>query len=185
MANPTRSTVLPGFRLTLGFTIFYLCLIVLVPLLTLPARTATMGWNAIWRPSAIRAWSRLTSSASARRLIAAVRQRGVRPHRGVGAGALSVSRQAHRRRIHRFAVCAADGRRRHHVDDAVRAKWMAWRAARANRRQGGVYAAGNHGRAGVHRSAVRRANAAAGHRGSGRRDRGGGHEPRREPRATC
>ena len=49
MARPTRSTVLPGFRLTLGFTIFYLCLIVLVPLLTLPARTATMGWNAIWQ----------------------------------------------------------------------------------------------------------------------------------------
>ncbi len=42
-------TVLPGFRLTLGFTIFYLCLIVLVPLMTLPARTATLGWNAIWQ----------------------------------------------------------------------------------------------------------------------------------------
>ena len=49
MATATRSTVLPGFRLTLGFTIFYLCLIVLVPLMTLPARTATMGWNAIWQ----------------------------------------------------------------------------------------------------------------------------------------
>jgi len=42
-------TVLPGFRLTVGFTIFYLCLIVLVPLATLPARTATMGWQAIWQ----------------------------------------------------------------------------------------------------------------------------------------
>jgi sulfate transport system permease protein len=45
----TRSTVLPGFRLTLGFTIFYLCLIVLIPLLTLPARTATMGWDRMWQ----------------------------------------------------------------------------------------------------------------------------------------
>ena len=44
-----KHTVLPGFRLTLGFTIFYLCLIVLVPLLTLPVRTATLSWNAIWR----------------------------------------------------------------------------------------------------------------------------------------
>ena len=44
-----RHSVLPGFRVTLGFTIFYLCLIVLVPLLTLPIRTATMGWSAIWR----------------------------------------------------------------------------------------------------------------------------------------
>jgi sulfate transport system permease protein len=49
MASATRSTVLPGFRLTLGFTIFYLCLIVLVPLMTLPARTATMGWAAMWQ----------------------------------------------------------------------------------------------------------------------------------------
>ena len=49
MGRTRRSTVLPGFRLTLGFTLFYLCLIVLVPLLTLPARTATMGWSAIWQ----------------------------------------------------------------------------------------------------------------------------------------
>jgi sulfate/thiosulfate transport system permease protein len=41
--------VLPGFRLTMGYTIFYLCLIVLVPLLTLPARTAAMTWDAIWQ----------------------------------------------------------------------------------------------------------------------------------------
>jgi sulfate/thiosulfate transport system permease protein len=41
--------VLPGFRLTMGFTVFYLCLIVIVPLLTLPARTATMTWDAFWR----------------------------------------------------------------------------------------------------------------------------------------
>jgi sulfate transport system permease protein len=44
----TRRSVLPGFRLTLGFTLFYLCLIVLLPLLTLPARTATMGWSTMW-----------------------------------------------------------------------------------------------------------------------------------------
>ena len=44
----TRS-VLPGFRLTMGFTVFYLCLIVLVPLLTLPARSATMTWDAFWQ----------------------------------------------------------------------------------------------------------------------------------------
>lgn len=44
----TRS-VLPGFRLTLGFTLFYLCVIVLIPLATLPARAATMTWEAFWR----------------------------------------------------------------------------------------------------------------------------------------
>jgi len=49
MAGTRRSSVLPGFRLTLGFTLFYLCLIVLVPLVTLPLRTATLGWSAIWQ----------------------------------------------------------------------------------------------------------------------------------------
>lgn len=44
-----RRTVLPGFRLTLGFTILYLCLIVLVPLATLPIRTAAAGWASIWQ----------------------------------------------------------------------------------------------------------------------------------------
>ncbi len=48
MKRVARRSVLPGFRLTLGFTLFYLCLIVLVPLLTLPARTATMGWSTMW-----------------------------------------------------------------------------------------------------------------------------------------
>jgi sulfate transport system permease protein len=41
--------VLPGFRLTMGYTIFYLCLIVIIPLLTLPARTATMSWDRLWQ----------------------------------------------------------------------------------------------------------------------------------------
>jgi sulfate transport system permease protein len=49
MAQRRRPNVLPGFRLTLGFTLFYLCLIVLVPLMTLPARTSTMGWGVLWR----------------------------------------------------------------------------------------------------------------------------------------
>lgn len=49
MATVTTRSVLPGFRITLGFTLFYLCLIVIVPLMTLPARTATMTWEAIWQ----------------------------------------------------------------------------------------------------------------------------------------
>jgi sulfate transport system permease protein len=40
--------VLPGFRMTMGFTVFYLCLIVIIPLMTLPARTAAMSWDAFW-----------------------------------------------------------------------------------------------------------------------------------------
>ena len=43
-----RDTVLPGFRLTLGFTIFYLCVIVLIPLMTLPLKTASLSSQQIW-----------------------------------------------------------------------------------------------------------------------------------------
>jgi sulfate/thiosulfate transport system permease protein len=40
-----RPSVLPGFRLTLGYTIFYLTLIVLIPLAGLVLRAATLGWH--------------------------------------------------------------------------------------------------------------------------------------------
>jgi len=43
-----RHSVLPGFRLTMGFTLLYLVLVVLVPLATLPTRAASMGWGAFW-----------------------------------------------------------------------------------------------------------------------------------------
>jgi len=47
-ATPSRRRVLPGFGLTLGFTLLYLSLIVLVPLSTLALRTASMGWGPFW-----------------------------------------------------------------------------------------------------------------------------------------
>jgi sulfate transport system permease protein len=37
--------VLPGFRLTLGYTIVYLGLVVVIPLLTLPINAASAGWH--------------------------------------------------------------------------------------------------------------------------------------------
>ena len=43
-----KHSVLPGFRLTMGFTLLYLTLVVLVPLATLPMRASRMGWDAIW-----------------------------------------------------------------------------------------------------------------------------------------
>ena len=46
--NARQHSVLPGFRVTLGFTLLYLFLIVLIPLSTLPVRTAAMGWDAFW-----------------------------------------------------------------------------------------------------------------------------------------
>jgi sulfate transport system permease protein len=44
-----QHTVLPGFRVTLGFTLLYLSVIVLIPLAGLPIRTASMGWDAFWQ----------------------------------------------------------------------------------------------------------------------------------------
>jgi len=43
-ASPSR--VMPGFRLSLGFTLFYLCLIVLIPLASIFLTTFTMTWEA-------------------------------------------------------------------------------------------------------------------------------------------
>jgi sulfate transport system permease protein len=42
-------TVLPGFRVTVGFTVLYLSVIVLIPLIGLPVRTASMSWEAFWQ----------------------------------------------------------------------------------------------------------------------------------------
>jgi sulfate transport system permease protein len=40
--------VLPGFGLTLGFAIFYLSVIVLIPLLALVIRPWSLGWDGFW-----------------------------------------------------------------------------------------------------------------------------------------
>jgi sulfate transport system permease protein len=40
--------VLPGFGLTLGYTVAYLSLIALIPLSTLPLKAAGMGWRSFW-----------------------------------------------------------------------------------------------------------------------------------------
>jgi sulfate transport system permease protein len=40
--------VLPGFHITLGFSIFYLCLIVLIPLSALVFKTFTLSWEQFW-----------------------------------------------------------------------------------------------------------------------------------------
>ncbi len=45
-ASGASRRVLPGFRLTLGFTLFYLGLIVLLPLAALVAKTMGMSWHA-------------------------------------------------------------------------------------------------------------------------------------------
>jgi sulfate transport system permease protein len=44
-----RSSVIPGFGLTLGFSIVYLSLIVLIPLAGVVWRSASLGWPEFWR----------------------------------------------------------------------------------------------------------------------------------------
>ena len=47
-AKRTPKRVLPGFKLTLGYTLFYLCLIVLIPLSALVLKTFTLSWDQFW-----------------------------------------------------------------------------------------------------------------------------------------
>lgn len=45
----TRNAVLPGFRITLGYTLLYLSLIVLLPLSALVAKAAGITWSEFWQ----------------------------------------------------------------------------------------------------------------------------------------
>ncbi|OYX48513.1 MAG: sulfate ABC transporter permease subunit CysT [Alphaproteobacteria bacterium 32-64-14] len=47
-ANWRRRSVLPGFGLSLGYTIAYLSLVVLIPLAGLGISSASLGWNEFW-----------------------------------------------------------------------------------------------------------------------------------------
>ncbi|HVR46798.1 MAG TPA: sulfate ABC transporter permease subunit CysT [Candidatus Binatia bacterium] len=44
-----RQSIIPGFGLTLGFTILYLSLIVLIPLSATFVETSKLGWHEFWR----------------------------------------------------------------------------------------------------------------------------------------
>ncbi|KQQ87949.1 sulfate ABC transporter permease subunit CysT [Massilia sp. Leaf139] len=48
MQTRAPGRVIPGFGLSLGFTIFYLALIVLIPLSAVFLKTFTMSWEAFW-----------------------------------------------------------------------------------------------------------------------------------------
>jgi len=64
--------VLPGFGLTLGYSVLYLCLIVLIPLSALVLKTFTLSWDQFWAAvssARVLASYRLTFGAS---LIAAL-----------------------------------------------------------------------------------------------------------------
>jgi sulfate/thiosulfate transport system permease protein len=63
-----RRSVLPGFGLSMGFTLLYLSLVILIPLSTVVLKSAALTWAAFWRtvtsPRALHAY-RLSLVASA------------------------------------------------------------------------------------------------------------------------
>jgi sulfate transport system permease protein len=67
LSRSKKIRVLPGFKLTLGFTLFYLGLIVLIPLAAVFWKTSTLTWPEFWQtitmPTAMASY-RLTFGAS-------------------------------------------------------------------------------------------------------------------------
>ena len=63
-----RRSILPGFGLSLGFTLFYLSLIVLIPLSAIFVKTFSLTWHQFWHIATARralASYRLSFGASA------------------------------------------------------------------------------------------------------------------------
>jgi sulfate transport system permease protein len=48
MTMSRKRRVLPGFGITMGFTLLYLSLIVLIPISTILLKTATLSWSEFW-----------------------------------------------------------------------------------------------------------------------------------------
>ena len=78
-----RNNVLPGFGLTLGFTLAYLGIVVLIPISTIFFKTFTLTWAQFWAavasPRTLAAY-KLSFGAS---IAGAFDQLGVRVHRRV------------------------------------------------------------------------------------------------------
>ena len=178
--TPRRNTVLPGFRLTLGFTIFYLCVIVLIPLLTLPIKTASLSWQQIWTtisdPRVVASYKLSVGAALAAAavngvfglLVAWVLARYDFPGRRVVDALIDLP----------FALPTAVAGIT--LTTLYAPERMARGTPRAVRHQGRVHAPGDCRRSDIHRVAVRRPHTAARHRRSRRRDRRGSHESGRD-----
>lgn len=44
-----RNSIIPGFGITLGFTVFYISLVLLIPLVLLFFRAFSLGWLSLWK----------------------------------------------------------------------------------------------------------------------------------------
>ncbi len=89
-----RKNILPGFGLSMGYTVVYLSAVVLIPLATLLVQPIGMGWErffkAVTSPRAIASYG----VSFQHRLHRGWGQRRRRPDRVVGAGPVSFSRKA-------------------------------------------------------------------------------------------
>ena len=48
-SSERKKRVIPGFGLTLGYTVFYLSVIVLIPLAAMFVRAGSLGWDSFWQ----------------------------------------------------------------------------------------------------------------------------------------
>ena len=150
-----KNRVLPGFNLTLGYTVFYLCLVVLIPL-------SALIWNAFGQ-TAEQFWGAVTVATrhgvvppDVRRVLSrGACQSGLRAVAGLGTGALPVSRPEIHRRHGRPSVRATDRCRGYLVDGHSGGKWLARPVPRTARHQTRLHPGGGGHRAHIHRAAVR------------------------------
>jgi sulfate transport system permease protein len=94
VASFRQPSILPGFGLTLGFTTFFLSVVVLVPLAALVFKGSAMTWDKFISTAARSARRRVLSADFRRRLARGAGQCVLRLHRRLDARALRVSRDA-------------------------------------------------------------------------------------------
>ena len=116
----SRRSVIPGFGITLGTTIFWLSLIVLIPLAALFLKSADLSFSAFVAAVTSRRVLHAFELSFGLSFAAALVNFVVGSLRRLGARALPLSRPAHARCDRRHAVCAADRCRRHNACKPLR-----------------------------------------------------------------
>ena len=184
MGGASRRSVLPGFGLTMGLTLTWLSLLILIPLAGLFVKTAELSpaqfIGIVTSPRTLHALKLsfgLAFAAASVNLVAGlvivwalVRYRF--PGRRIFDAIVDIP----------FALPTAVAGVA--LSDAVRPEGLARRAARGHRHQGSLYAARDFRRDDLHRHSVRGAHGATGADRSRRRTRGGGRLSRRQPLAN-
>src|SRR5690606_6478988 len=175
-------SVLPGFNLTLGYTLAYLTIIVLVPVIAVVIKTTELSlaefWQVVTAPRTVAsyklsfgasllaaavnsvfglilAWVLVRYSFPGKKIVDALIDH-VRADTRLGTGTLLISRQEDRRCAHRSSFRAADSRCRHLADRAVCPQRLDRSVpGRRTGHQGGFCACRRSGGPDIHRPALR------------------------------